>query len=382
MAKNDLKLFAGGSSANVMSQAEYEAFSAIVNGFSTGVAQSRQLNKVWRQASFVAAMIGLFTCNNSSEDVLDDGDVDGFEAKFGRAMQTFIAAQTSLGSFWQPVTSVSVVNPPANTVLGDAYVIPNGATGAWAGKDQSIAVWSGSAWRIFDAKDGHGVGLPDGRLFVKTDGAYVEKVEGGAFGTLVSYLGAGSFTFTVPERITKIRVRVWGGGGGGGGGSNTPGSGHAGRGGAGGGYAEGIYSVTPGQVLPVIVGKGGDGGATLGSGRNVETSSVSNFISATGGGGGFYLPAGDTSQHQLPGVGIGEIQMYGGEGGLVVPYDSAGNCLGGWGGIGGLAAGPGGTQSSTIGSPGSIPGGGGGGAGGPAGSVGGRGGGGCVYIEY
>lgn len=84
MAKNDLKLFAGGSSANVMTQAEYEAMLSLINGFSTGVAQSKQLNKVWRQSSFVAAMIGLFTGNNSGEDVLDDSDVDGFEAKFAR----------------------------------------------------------------------------------------------------------------------------------------------------------------------------------------------------------------------------------------------------------------------------------------------------------
>ncbi|KAA9370918.1 hypothetical protein [Ochrobactrum quorumnocens] len=87
MAKNDLKLFAGGSSANIITQAEYEAMASLINGFSTGVAQSRQLNKVWRQASFISAMIGQFTMHNALDDVLDDGDVDGFEEKFRMGLQ-------------------------------------------------------------------------------------------------------------------------------------------------------------------------------------------------------------------------------------------------------------------------------------------------------
>lgn len=176
MAKNDLKLFAGGSSANVMTQAEYEALASLVNGFSTGVAQSKQLNKVWRQASFVAAMIGLFTSKKSGEDVLDDADVDGFEEKFASALQAFISSQTAQGAFWQPVISLTITAPPENPVLGDAYVIPADATGAWAGKAQSIAVWTGSEWRIFSAPNGHGVSLADGRVFERVAGTYIEKI--------------------------------------------------------------------------------------------------------------------------------------------------------------------------------------------------------------
>lgn len=175
MAKNDLKIFAGGSSANVVTQAEYEALASLINGFSTGVAQSKQLNKVWRQSSFVAAMIGLFTAHNSGEDVLDDGDVGGFEQKFSKAMRAFIAAQTGSGSFWQPVVSVTITTPPTSPTLGDAYVIPNAATGAWSGKSQQLAVWFGSSWRIFVPKDGHGVSLPDGRVLERIAGVYVEK---------------------------------------------------------------------------------------------------------------------------------------------------------------------------------------------------------------
>lgn len=110
-----------------MTQTEYKAMLSLINGFSTGVAQLKQLNKIWRQASFVAAMIGLFTGNNSGEDVLGDSDVDGFEGKFARAMQAFIANQTATGSFWQPVVSMTVTAPPASSAIGDAYVIPSAA---------------------------------------------------------------------------------------------------------------------------------------------------------------------------------------------------------------------------------------------------------------
>lgn len=176
MAKNDLKLFAGSSSANVMTQAEYEAHQALVNGFSTGVAQSKQLNKVWRQSSFAAAMIGLFTSLNANEDVLDDGNVEAFEEKFEKAIREVINQRMNQRSAWQPVISLTVTVPPASPVVGDAYIIPVGATGVWLGLSQKLAEWNGTSWNIIVTKDGHGVGLPDGRVFERVSGTYIEKL--------------------------------------------------------------------------------------------------------------------------------------------------------------------------------------------------------------
>jgi|GEM_PF-4684652 len=133
--KSDLKLFAGGGGANVMTQAEYEAMAALPNGFSSGVAQAPQLNKVWRQASFVAAMIGQFTMHNAIADVLDDGNVDGFEAKFKAAVQALVTAG------FPYATAAEVVA----AAIADKVVSPKNLAPAVQGGSWNYAVASGTA---------------------------------------------------------------------------------------------------------------------------------------------------------------------------------------------------------------------------------------------
>ncbi|AJJ21041.1 glycine-rich domain-containing protein [Yersinia intermedia] len=96
------------------------------------------------------------------------------------------------------------------------------------------------------------------------------------------YLTAGTFTFTVPDGVTRIRARAVGSGGGAGG----SGAGRTGGGGGGGGYAESWITVTPGQVLTITVGSAGNGGGVSGAGSNGGASSISGFLSASGGLGG------------------------------------------------------------------------------------------------
>ncbi|MDN8543367.1 hypothetical protein QZH36_18345 [Erwinia sp. BC051422] len=88
MAKNDFKPFATGESANVLSQADYEALDATANGFQTGIARSEQLNKVWRQASTMSHVIGQFIADNSGEDVKDDGNTEEILGNFQKALQS------------------------------------------------------------------------------------------------------------------------------------------------------------------------------------------------------------------------------------------------------------------------------------------------------
>lgn len=71
---NDFLSFAGGAGANVLSQSAYAALTTLLaNGFSAGVAESAQLNKVWRQSSLMAAMVGDFIAEASGQNVVDDG---------------------------------------------------------------------------------------------------------------------------------------------------------------------------------------------------------------------------------------------------------------------------------------------------------------------
>lgn len=83
MAKNDFKAFATGKNANVMSQAEWEALPALLSGFTAGKASSAQVNKVIRQASFIAAALAQFVSDKTQRDVLDNGDLPGFVELLG-----------------------------------------------------------------------------------------------------------------------------------------------------------------------------------------------------------------------------------------------------------------------------------------------------------
>ena len=77
MAQNDFLPFAIGAGQNVMSQADYQAaFAAgfVAAGFATGIAPSAQCNKVWRQATVIAATLAQFMCDTLGEDILDNND--------------------------------------------------------------------------------------------------------------------------------------------------------------------------------------------------------------------------------------------------------------------------------------------------------------------
>ncbi len=86
MSKNDFKPFAIGEYANVLSQNEYEALPAVGAGFTSGIAKSEELNKVWRQSSVMASVLGEFIANNSGDDVLDDGNTSRLLISLTRAL--------------------------------------------------------------------------------------------------------------------------------------------------------------------------------------------------------------------------------------------------------------------------------------------------------
>lgn len=191
--------------------------------------------------------------------------------------------------------------------------------------------------------------------------------------------GAGNWT--VPCGVTSVTISVYGGGGGGGG-SNS--SGLGGGGGGAGGYAQAVYAVVPGQIIPYTVGAGGAAGGPANNGGFGAQSNVfggalfglggtggqcENNGGAGGAGGSASLWAtyvvGGTGNSSIAGPGIG------GNGG------SAGGPNGGAGGIGGA--------SGINGGAGQNYGGGGGGGGqksGAANPSGGAGSPGAVVFTY
>lgn len=145
MGVNQFLAFGTGGSANVIDQVTYSGLAARTSGFSAGTALSAQLNKVWRQSSVIAAMIGQLIADYSGSDANDDGDIPTLEARYVSAMRKlsnaiiqqvsasvasnaltlsyaggsldFRSATLSNGA---PITGVAV---PANSII-----VPSGAT--------------------------------------------------------------------------------------------------------------------------------------------------------------------------------------------------------------------------------------------------------------
>lgn len=128
---NEILPFGLGAESNVMTQAEYEALAARSGGFSSGVAKSEQLNKVWRQSAFVASVLAQFIANRSEQDVLDDGDTANLLTSLELAIKTYAnaslpAASTSIAGIAQlsnSTTSTSetlAATPKAVKTVNDA----------------------------------------------------------------------------------------------------------------------------------------------------------------------------------------------------------------------------------------------------------------------
>lgn len=185
-----------------------------------------------------------------------------------------------------------------------------------------------------------------------------------------------SGNFTVPAGVTSIQIYAWGGGGGGCGSETGPTKPSGGGGGA--GFSLSTVSVTPGQVIPYVIGSGGTGSAvgavTAGDGGNTTILT----IAANGGKGGVAAGFGAAAGGTATGGSLLNITGANGGGGNASASHTGGNggapAFGGQGGLstafgGGVGVRPGG-------------GGGGGGHGGGAGAVGGNGAAGMIMITY
>ncbi len=52
------------------------------------------------------------------------------------------------------VASKDVTTPPATPIEGESYIIPAGATGAWAGQEGKLGIWQGGAWVFHTPSEG------------------------------------------------------------------------------------------------------------------------------------------------------------------------------------------------------------------------------------
>ncbi|EHQ5576435.1 hypothetical protein KUV07_000647 [Escherichia coli] len=298
MAKNDFKAFATGKNANVMSQEEWEALPALLSGFTAGKASSAQVNKVIRQASFIAAALAQFVSDKTQRDVLDNGDLPGFVELLGSGFA---------------VEYLSRKNP-----FGDIK----------------------SDGTVKTALENLGLGDGTGRLIA------VYRIDT-------------SRQITLPKDARFVVADLIGGGGGGGSNSTTvqPGYASAGQGGSSGSRVVAKFTVDASQKINITIGAGGAGGVpTPATGANGSDggATIIDGITATGGRGGAkgaafnVLPTGGptaspNANNTIPGGAelIAQHHGYGGNSGFLF---SDKNALGGKGadsefGVGGVAIG-------------------------------------------
>ncbi|WP_232832523.1 tail fiber protein [Photorhabdus sp. CRCIA-P01] len=122
MAKNDFKAFAIGENANTLSQEEYESSDFIGEGFKSGIARSERLNKVWRQSSIIAAVIGKYIAEKTGEDVMDDGDLEKLTRQLDQALKQKITTEIPDASLTQK--GISQLNSATNSDREDQAATP------------------------------------------------------------------------------------------------------------------------------------------------------------------------------------------------------------------------------------------------------------------
>lgn len=136
MPSNDFLLFAGGSGANVLSQADYAALTSILsNGFSSGVAQSAQVNKVLRQSSIMSAVLAQFIVANSGASAVDDGTT----ATLLQNLLTAVSVAARTGSVGSPASRNRLVNGGAQIAQAAA---PNLSTAAQFTQVDMVSAWA------------------------------------------------------------------------------------------------------------------------------------------------------------------------------------------------------------------------------------------------
>lgn len=139
MASNDFLAFASAGGANVVTQATYASMAALGPGFQTGIAESNQLNKVWRQSSIMASVLAQCIVGVTGQNAVDDGTVATLEGNLLTALQTahFVGDTGSGANTYTLVYSPAPIVPltdgalymfrPAHTNTGASTLQINGS---------------------------------------------------------------------------------------------------------------------------------------------------------------------------------------------------------------------------------------------------------------
>lgn len=189
MAKNEILPFGTITNANVMAPDDYNALPARTTGFSSGVAQSKQLNTVWRQSSFVTSVLAQFVADNSGKDTLDDGDTAKLLTNLQDALKkyangnlpaasTTVAGITKLSSVTNSNDETMAATPKAVKAAYDLAnsmsintLYPVGVVLWFAQNKNPNTLFPGTTWTYIGENKTIRLGKADGTDIMTTGGA-------------------------------------------------------------------------------------------------------------------------------------------------------------------------------------------------------------------
>ncbi|MCG3461658.1 phage tail protein [Xenorhabdus bovienii] len=122
MAKNEFLPFGIADGANVLSNDEYGKLATRTNGFSSGVAKSQELNKVWRQASVIANVVAQFIAETNNQDVLDDGNTAALQKGLLNALRATVDSNIPVAS--QTVAGIAKLSNATNSEAENVAATP------------------------------------------------------------------------------------------------------------------------------------------------------------------------------------------------------------------------------------------------------------------
>lgn len=297
MAKNDFKAFATDRNANVMSQEEWEALPALISGFTAGKASSAQVNKVIRQASFIAAALAQFVSDKTQRDVLDNGDLPGFVELLGSGFAVeYLSRKNPFGDIKSDGTvQTALENLGMTDILNDKQDKNDNLTSlsSLTGIPDGLAFFTGAGTMDMTALTQNGREILSKKNVSETL-QYLTLGDGTGRLLGVQVFGS-SGTYRKSPGVTKIIVEAVGGGGASGNlsatASNNCGVSAAGSNGA---YAKAFFYQSIPESVQVTIGSGGVAGTGPGgSGGDGGNTSFGDLLVCPGG-------RGSTQVQQVP----------------------------------------------------------------------------------
>jgi hypothetical protein len=212
---NDFLVFGGAAGANVINQVSYSGLAARTAGFSSGVAQSAQLNKVWRQSSIMASVLAQFISDQTGQDAVDDGTITTLLANLKAAslamhgqcrlvksganllLQPYNGNRLIIGGIPRVVPAAGISLAPTGLTPNTLYYVYAYMNGAAMALEASTTGHSTDATTGVEIRTGDASRTLVGMAYVSTGTAFADNYQQrhvASWFNRRTILGAGNFT--------------------------------------------------------------------------------------------------------------------------------------------------------------------------------------------